>query len=173
MAIPNFKSKKALLSLAVLVIVCTGLLVYAHFHHGRFTTRTGSSADQKKASEIAPKSALGDIPAGVLTPNEFNEQSAHYLNKEVRIKGLIIKMSDGSYGLVDAGYNDAKGIVLYEATPLHLEKYAADNNQTATKDHPVNTSKAKPVIVTGTYTTDKPADGQRVTARFIATKVSE
>ena len=132
-----------------------------------------NSAEYKDALARSPKSSLGEAPSGVLTPTEFSKNSNKYLNKEVSLRGILLKLSGNTYALVDVGVKDARGISIYQGgTDLQFDKYAVDTTK-STKENAANTATAKPVIITGVLKTDKPVGTNSVSAKFVASSLKQ
>jgi hypothetical protein len=167
--------KRKIIAVAAVAIIVT-VAVFAYTHTGKPHTIKNpdkNSSEYKSLLANTPANSLGTTPAGVLTPTEFSKTSNKYLNKEVSLRGVLLKLSGGSYALVDIGVNDAKGLIIYQGgTDLHLDKYAVDTSNSS-KQKAADTSNANPVIITGTRTTDRPANGNPVTAKFVATALKQ
>jgi hypothetical protein len=163
--------RKIIVIAAAVIIVAVAIFAYSHRGKANIKNVDKNSAEYKNLLANTPKNSLGNTPAGVLTPTEFSKNSNKYLNKEVSLRGALLKLSDGSYALVDIGVNNAKGLIIYPGgTDLHFDKYAVDASKSS-KEKVADTSNAKPVIITGILKTDRPADGRPVTAKFVASSL--
>jgi hypothetical protein len=146
MTVPIAHSKKFTLSiLAIVVIGIGGLVAYKHTHH-TFKLSKGTEAEIKQSREAMP-TPYGKLREGVITPTSLNIKANDYANKEVNVIGYMFKAGN-RYVLIDTGVNKPRNVFVKPAsTAVDLQPYVLNS----TPNHKVDTSKSKPIIVTGTF----------------------
>lgn len=134
-------SNKSVLILSAIVII--GLLsgVGGYFlgydkAQNKYTTDSSLRPDETKADTAQPTIDTS-LPEGVLSPTEVSKKPEDYLNKELRLKGVIVETRDNNFIIAGMETEGSGGI------RLDLSSFNGDP-----KEFAINATNS-PVIVSG------------------------
>lgn len=111
------------------------------------------------------------IPEGTVSPHAISIAPQKYLDKEVKIRGLVVETAPGQYSAVSQDTNEPLGLKLdFSKSGVDVSKYAntsiKPDTQTSTKEVKVK----DPVTIVGKLSQSK-ADGNNVTFTLIVKSV--
>ncbi len=126
-----------------------------------YTTR-GDNKDIVKIDEIQSRAVDQKIPEGTISPHAISIAPQKYVDKEVKIRGLIVETAPGQYSAVSQDPNEPLGLKLdFSKSGVDPNKYANTSKDTKLKD---------PVTVVGKLNQTK-TDNSYITFTFIVKSV--
>lgn len=168
---PSLDPKTVIIVVLLLVIAGGAVYIYKHRDTSTGPKRVKVSTDNSEAAGFKSADAKTDktLPAGTITPSQLAQNNQTYLNKDVKVRGLLHKDTSGQYYIVDQGstsrpaafYLTLKGVAASE-----LDKYSiVDGSNGLPAD--TKTKDVQPVTVIGSFVLDSaPQAGGATSAKL-------
>jgi preprotein translocase subunit YajC len=123
--------------------------------------------NQHKPAAVSAKSTVSATPSGSITPTQLIQGGSQYINKSVRVYGIITKLASGQYVVVDQTGSQRLAVELSTTKNINFEKYADATYKTG------KTVAVKPATVSGKFTVPPSQTGQPASASLVVTSVQQ
>jgi hypothetical protein len=161
MTLPKLKSKGLLILLGLVVIIAVGLVI---------VIAAGRDKSHESATVVLVRQSQINLPAGTITPTQLSQSGAtKYANKQVRVYGIIVKLSGNQYAVADQTSNKPTAVVLGPSKTINFATYATKTYQVSGHSRAIES-----VTVIGTYTVSfpqSPHPGQIASAQLIVNSI--
>lgn len=134
-------------TLSIVIILIVGCLVGAGFMY-YFGPSKNNSVEQIENSE--KRNLDENIPEDTLSPHVVSTQFQKYVNKQIKVRGLVTATGDDKYIIVSQDPNESIALPLdFSQTSIDPKTYANPSYANENQSMPGDTKLKDPVTITG------------------------